>query len=480
MSTDAELLHRYARNREERAFAELVERHLGVVYGVAHRRTGGRVQLAEEVAQKVFCDLARRAATLQDHPALIGWLYRATRNAAIDAVRREGRQQKISHTLATMPDTAPNPEEQVDWARLRPVLDEALDQLKQSDREAMLLRYFEGLSFAEVGAHLALSENAARMRTERALDKLREQLSRRGVTSTTAALGLLLSNQAFAVVPAGLATSVTAAAISTAPVTGVVAFFLMSKITTPLLCAVAAAGVTTLVWTYAAPKSDSARLAALRQENTRLLAAAGESTSSAAPSGAPVNPAVAIADIMAQRHKAGSVASTAAGGSATAGSSRSEVSPHGHRFHGRATPKDAALTFAWAGDISDPDEMAELVTFEPEVRALALAELAKMPEAVRQQFPTPEAFYGMLLAASTVEAPPPSADVIERLMVVVETGPGRAATRKPNSDKNTHEYQQTADGWKYILPVAGVKGLPTLLKDETLAKLSRNQPTASR
>src|SRR5688572_25351028 len=152
MPTDAELLQRYARERDERAFAELVQRHLGVVYGAALRRTGGRAHLAEEIAQKVFTDLARKAAGLSHHPALTGWLHRSTRYAAIDAVRTELRGQKLSETLAAMPDIDSAPETPVEWGHLRPILDEALDQLKEPDREAMLLRYFEGLSFAEVGA----------------------------------------------------------------------------------------------------------------------------------------------------------------------------------------------------------------------------------------------------------------------------------------------------------------------------------------
>ena len=87
MLTDAEMLQRYVREHDDRAFAGLVQRHLGVVYGAALRRTGGRADLAEEIAQKVFTDLARKAATLSHHPALAGWLHRSTRYAAIDASR---------------------------------------------------------------------------------------------------------------------------------------------------------------------------------------------------------------------------------------------------------------------------------------------------------------------------------------------------------------------------------------------------------
>ncbi|MDZ7905917.1 MAG: sigma-70 family RNA polymerase sigma factor [Cypionkella sp.] len=204
MSTDAELLQRYARDRDERAFAELVQRHLGVVYGAALRRTGGRTHLAEDIAQKVFTGLARKAAGLSHHPALTGWLHRSTRFVAIDAIRSELRGQKLSETLAAMPDT--NLPIRSPGGVVAPASGArrgAGQSWKETDREAMLLRYFEGLSFAEVGARMNLSENAARMRTERALEKLRFHLGRRGVTSTTVALGLLLANQAFALAPAG-------------------------------------------------------------------------------------------------------------------------------------------------------------------------------------------------------------------------------------------------------------------------------------
>src|SRR6187551_3690982 len=129
MPTDAEMLQRYVRERDDRAFAELVQRHLGVVYGAALRRSGGRAQLAEEIAQQVFTDLARKAAALCRHPSLIGWLHRSTRYAAIDAIRAEQREKNLTESSAAMPDTNP-PDNEEEWALLRPVLDDALDRLK--------------------------------------------------------------------------------------------------------------------------------------------------------------------------------------------------------------------------------------------------------------------------------------------------------------------------------------------------------------
>jgi RNA polymerase sigma factor (sigma-70 family) len=476
MPTDAELLQRYARDRDERAFAELVQRHLGVVYGAALRRTGGRTHLAEDIAQKIFTDLARKAAVLSHHPALTGWLHRSTRYAAIDVIRSEQRGQQLTQTLSAMPDTAPTPEEQVEWSRLRPVLDEVLDALKETDREAMLLRYFEGLSFAEVGARLNVSENAARMRTERALEKLRTHLGKRGVTSTTTALGLLLANQALAAAPAGLSVAVTSTALASAPATsGLVTFLLMNKIAIPALSAVAAAGVTALVWISAVPTVSADELATLRAENARLSQATAPGATPAQVDAVAkefTTTVTGIASALEERHAA-RLASVSAGVTNQTSSGASEVTPRGHRNRGIATARDAAFTFAWASDICDPDELAKVITFDAAARAKALEILATMPEAIQKEYPTPEAFYGLVLAATCLEGPPPGADLIERSMVEVELKPGRVAMRRKGSDHNNHEYQLTADGWKYVIPEVGVIHMPNNLNSGTLAKLVR-------
>jgi RNA polymerase sigma factor (sigma-70 family) len=474
MITDAEMLQRYARERDEQAFAELVRRHLGVVYGAALRRAGGRAHLAEEVAQKVFTDLARKAASLSHHPALIGWLHRSTRFAAIDAIRSEQRAQKLAETFAAMPDTQSPSDAQVEWDRLRPLLDAALDQLKETDREAMLLRYFEGLSFAEVGARMNLSENAARMRTERATEKLRVQLGKRGVTSTTAALGLLLANQAFATAPAGLAAALTSTALAATPATsGLVTFLLMSKITAPALSAVLVAGVTALVWTALVPSVNAGDLAAARAENARLTqatAVGAPAEAVAAVANEYVATVTGIAQAMTER-RAARTGAKAAGAAGPAIPGASDVTPRGHRNRGIATPHDAALTFAWASDICDPDELAKVITFDPAVRAKALGILATMPEAIRAQYPTPEAFYGLVLAATCMEAPPPGPDLIEASSVEVELSPGHVAMRRKGSSHNNHEYQLTSDGWKFVIPEVGVVRWPNNLNSPTLAKL---------
>ncbi len=218
-ANDNELLRRYLRNRSEADFAELVGRHLGLVYAAALRQVNGDTHAAEDVAQAVFVDLARKAPSLLRHTSLTGWLYTSTRYLAANARRAASRRlvheqaAQIMNELA-LPETA-----EPDWTSLRPVLDEAMHDLLDADREAVLWRYFEKHPFAVIGARLGLNENAARMRVERALEKLRGALAKRGVTSAAAALALLLANQGVGAVPLGLAQRVCQASMAV-PVAG--------------------------------------------------------------------------------------------------------------------------------------------------------------------------------------------------------------------------------------------------------------------
>ncbi|MEO7412667.1 MAG: sigma-70 family RNA polymerase sigma factor, partial [Opitutaceae bacterium] len=218
MIEDAELLRRYADEKSESAFAELVQRRIGLVYSVARRHTGD-AHRAEDVTQAVFTALARKAGPLSRRPVLVGWLYRSAQFAASDAVRAERRRQ-ARETEAHLMEQIAREGAEPDWEKLQPVLDEVLNDLPDADRDAVLLRFFDGQPFAEIGRKLNLSENTARMRVERTLDKLHVQLARRGVTSTTAALGLAMANQTVLAAPVGLAMSVTGAALAGSAVSG--------------------------------------------------------------------------------------------------------------------------------------------------------------------------------------------------------------------------------------------------------------------
>jgi RNA polymerase sigma factor (sigma-70 family) len=214
MATDYELLREYVRSGSEPAFKELVQRHLNMVYATALREMDASPHLAEDLAQSVFVELGRKAKSLEQHPALAGWLYTCVRLTAANARRAEERRQRRQQEYQTMAELHSSESSESTWRQIRPVLDDALHELAEADRAALVLRFFENLSLREVGAQLGLNENAARMRVDRALDKLQELLSRRGITSTNSALTAALVAGAVVSAPAGLATTITTTAMA--------------------------------------------------------------------------------------------------------------------------------------------------------------------------------------------------------------------------------------------------------------------------
>jgi RNA polymerase sigma factor (sigma-70 family) len=211
MTPDSELLRRYAGTKSEEAFAELVQRHVNLVYSAALRQVNGDAHLAQDVAQVVFTDLARKAAPLSRRATLTGWLYTSAHFAAAKIARTENRRRDREEKFMREPISETAPE--LDWQKLRPTLDEVMHELKEADREAILLRYFENRAFAEIGGKLGLNENAARMRVERALEKLRAAFLRRGIAAT-ATLASVISAHAVQIAPAGLAATLTSASLA--------------------------------------------------------------------------------------------------------------------------------------------------------------------------------------------------------------------------------------------------------------------------
>jgi RNA polymerase sigma factor (sigma-70 family) len=160
MTPDGELLRRYAEIGSEDAFAELVRRNLDLVHSAALRQVNGDTHLAKDVAQTVFTDLARKAGLLAQRPVLTGWLYTSTHFAATKAIRTESRRQAREEEAHAMNELLHDSAPELDWAKLRPVLDTAMLELNETDREAVLLRYFENCRHAEIADRLGLSENA--------------------------------------------------------------------------------------------------------------------------------------------------------------------------------------------------------------------------------------------------------------------------------------------------------------------------------
>jgi RNA polymerase sigma factor (sigma-70 family) len=286
---DSELLRRYADERAEAAFAELVRRRIGLVYSVALRQTRGDRHRAAEVTQAVFTDLARKATALSRRPVLVGWLYRSTQFAAAGLIRAEQRrlvrETEAQRMEAVLADKSPAP----DWEKVRLLLDDVLSEMHEMDRDAILLRYFDGRAFAEIGARLRLSENAARMRVERALDKLNGVLGRRGITSSSAALGVALAQQIGTAAPLGLAATVTGTALAQTTVAAgasLAGWFALCKLQAGLVAAVVVSGGAAY---YAQHRTHEElrrellalgepqrTLASLRVENRRLADVAAE------------------------------------------------------------------------------------------------------------------------------------------------------------------------------------------------------------
>src|SRR2546426_3797541 len=193
MTDDAQLLRQYTRERAEPAFGELVARHIDLVFSAALRVVGGDRHLAQDVTQTVFADLVRKAGRLQRGVVLAGWLYRHACFTAAKVVRAERRRQIREKTAMQMnalhDNTEPN------WEQIAPVLDDAMNQLSASDRNAIVLRFLKRQDFRAVGSALGVGEDAAQKRVSRALEKVRTFLSRRGVTLTATALGATLATE---------------------------------------------------------------------------------------------------------------------------------------------------------------------------------------------------------------------------------------------------------------------------------------------
>ena len=212
MTDDGQLLQQYTRERSESAFGELVTRHIDLVYSVALRVAGGDSHLAQDVTQTVFLDLARKPGSVPRDAVLAGWLHRHAWFTAAKMVRTERRRQIREQTameMRALDDNTGSP-----WELIAPHLDEGLNQLSASDRDAIVLRFFKRQDFRVIGAALGVSEDTAQKRVSRALEKLRGVLSKRGATLTATALASALTAEAVVAAPAGLAISVTATALA--------------------------------------------------------------------------------------------------------------------------------------------------------------------------------------------------------------------------------------------------------------------------
>jgi RNA polymerase sigma factor (sigma-70 family) len=267
MITDSQqLLADYAAHGSEAAFRELVARYLNLVYSTALRLVGGDTHLAEDVAQTVFLSLARKGRTLSSNVMLGGWLHQHTYYVATRAMRGERRRQTREREAMEMKmledDSGAN------WRRLAPILDEAITQLGSEDRTAIVLRFFEQRDFRSVGEALGSTQDAARVRVNRALEKLHVLLKQRGVALSVGTLGSVLTAGAVTAAPTGLVIAISSAALAGAAAGTGTTFTLFKIMATTKL----KLGLTALVITGAATTLiiQHHSQAVVREENQSL------------------------------------------------------------------------------------------------------------------------------------------------------------------------------------------------------------------
>jgi RNA polymerase sigma factor (sigma-70 family) len=206
MQSDFELSAEY-RAGSSAAFAALVSRHVDWVYSVALRRVGD-AQLAQDVSQTVFVALAHNAK-LREGGSMLAWLFQVVRYASAKAVRaRKRRQLHETEAARRRPEEAQESEQQ--WQAVAPLLEEAVEHLGLPDRQAILLRFYQRCSFAEVGEALAISEEGARKRVSRAIAKLRKYFGSHGVTIPATALETVMLANSTRKAPTSVANKIAA------------------------------------------------------------------------------------------------------------------------------------------------------------------------------------------------------------------------------------------------------------------------------
>lgn len=239
---DLQLVTDYAADRSETAFRSLVARHINLVYATALRHVGDRA-LAEEITQNVFVTLARKAPRLGRMKTVAGWLHSTAileSKARLRAELRRRRREETAAQIAALEREGSSPLEM-----LIPLLDEALLRLSESDRLALVLRFFEERSLREVGEILGLNEDAARKRVARALERLAKFFPQRGLALPAGVTTVAVLSSATQTAPAALISSATSAGVSAGGTSGMSIFLFhlmnLSKTQTAVLSALACA-----------------------------------------------------------------------------------------------------------------------------------------------------------------------------------------------------------------------------------------------
>jgi len=226
MTSDHELLTSFISRQDHEAFAEVVRRHVDLVYNACLRQTRGNRDLADDATQAVFLLLARRAGRISPRVVVAGWLYNTARYAAANALRSERRrrhhERRAGQAMSiSSPPTQNGSTDTPIWEQAAPILDDAVNALPARDRDALLLRYFQGGSVRDVAVALGVSEETARQRVSRAVEKLRRAFARHGVTATAATVAAIVTGIDASPAPAAVAAASTAMATAGAGSVGV-------------------------------------------------------------------------------------------------------------------------------------------------------------------------------------------------------------------------------------------------------------------
>jgi len=497
MTDSQRLLAEYVDRGSEQAFRELVGRFVGLVYGTAVRLVDGDQHLAADVAQTVFVDLARTAPKLSRESQLGGWLHRHTCFVASTMMRterrRQDRERKAVETNASPDHSAEN------LARIAPVFDEAIERLPADDRTAILLRFFERRDFRSVGQALGSTEDAARMRVSRAVEKLELLLRERGVILPAAVLAGALGAQSLTAAPVSLAVTISNAALAATAVGSTTTlttlkFMALTKLKAGLVGALVIAGAATPVViqqrTNAGLRAelDALRLQAqeldrLRQENVRLAQLKVDADELNRLRGEHNELLRLRSQVTSLRHSQAELAQAQEEvkqlkSRPDSRSSERRLSPDGSvplavglkavtqcANAGLATPASAFETWNWAKANGDTKLLAQTIVLDPPARTQAEALLASLPDSARAAYASPEELMASLEARTTpitgmrAMSQDPQGDGNMVLRTQWQYDDGRIR-------ENDIPFQRQGDGsWRAVMPAGLVNKLGGMLAD---------------